>query len=80
MDNKKIIRNLIIYLGIPIIFLLIVGVIFSSQPKEEYPTSDIVYLFKDNKVNEYTLDFGSGKLTLKLNDPLPWDIARRAIG
>ena len=68
MDNKKIIRNLIIYLGIPIIFLLIVGVIFSSQPKEEYPTSDIVYLFKDNKVNEYTLDFGSGKLTLKLNE------------
>jgi len=68
LDNKKIIRNLILYLGIPIIFLLIVGVIFSSQPKEEYPTSDIVYLFKDNKVNEYTLDFGSGKLTLKLNE------------
>lgn len=68
MDNKKVIRNLILYLGIPIIFLLIVGVIFSNQPKEEYPTSDIVYLFKDNKVNEYTLDFGSGKLTLKLNE------------
>ena len=68
MDNKKTIRNLLICLGIPIIFLLIMGIIMSSQPKKEYPTSDIVYLFKDNKVTEYKLDFGSGKLELKLSE------------
>ena len=68
MDNKKTIRNLLICLGIPIIFLLIIGLIVSSQPKKEYPTSDIVYLFKDQKVTEYKLDFGSGKLELKLNE------------
>ena len=67
MDNKKTIRNLLIYLGIPIIFLIIVGIIFSNQPKKEYPTSDIIYLFKDQKVTEYKLDFGTGKLELKLN-------------
>ena len=67
MENKKTIRNLILYLGIPIIFLIIVGIIFANQPKKEYPTSDIIYLFKDNKVTEYKLDFGTGKLELKLN-------------
>ena len=68
MDNKKTIRNLLICLGIPIIFILIIGILFSTQPKKEYPTSDIVYLFKDNKVTEYKLDFGSGKLELTLNE------------
>ena len=68
MDNKKTIRNLILYLGIPIIFLIIVGIIVANQPKKEYPTSDIIYLFKDNKVTEYKLDFGTGKLELKLNE------------
>ncbi len=68
MDNKKTIRNLLICLGIPIIFILIIGILFSTQPKKEYPTSDIVYLFKDNKVTEYKLDFGSGKLELTVNE------------
>ncbi len=68
MDNMKNIRNLLIYLGIPIVLIIIVAVIFSTQPKEEYPTSDIVYLFKDQKVTEYTLDFGSGELNLKLSE------------
>ena len=68
MDNKKTIRNLLICLGIPIILILIIGILFSTQPKKEYPTSDIVYLFKDNKVTEYKLDFGSGKLELTLNE------------
>ncbi len=68
MDNRKTIRNLLIYLGIPIVLIIIVSVIFSMQPKEEYPTSDIVYLFKDQKVTEYSLDFGSGELNMKLSE------------
>ncbi len=68
MDNKKTIRNLIIYLGIPILLIIIVSVFFSMQPKEEKPTSEIIYLFKDNKVKEYTLDFGTGDLTIKKTD------------
>ena len=63
MDNKKTIRNLLIYLGIPILLIIIVSIFFSMQPKEEKPTSEIIYLFKDMKVKEYTLDFGTGDLT-----------------
>ncbi|MBQ9461017.1 MAG: ATP-dependent zinc metalloprotease FtsH [Clostridia bacterium] len=39
------------------------------QPKEEYPTSDIIYMFKNQQVTEYKLDFGSGELNMKLNTP-----------
>ncbi len=68
MDNKKTIRNLIIYLGIPILLIIIVSIFFSMQPKDEKPTSEIIYLFKDNKVKEYNLDFGTGDLTITKTD------------
>lgn len=68
MDNKKTLRNLLIYLGIPIVLIIIIAVIFSSQKVEQPTTSEIVYYFKDMKVKEYTLDFGTGAIELKLND------------
>ncbi len=68
MDNKKTIRNLLIYLGIPIVLIIIIAVIFSSQKVEQPMTSEIVYYFKDMKVKEYTLDFGTGAIELKLDD------------
>ena len=68
MENKKTIRNLLIYLGIPIILIIVISLLFTLQPKEEYPTSDIIYLFQNQKVDEYALDFGTGELDLKLNE------------
>lgn len=68
MDNKKTIRNLLIYLGIPIVLIIIIAVIFSSQRREQPTTSEIVYYFKDMKVKEYTVNFGTGAIELKLND------------
>ena len=67
MDNKKTIRNLLIYLGIPIVLIIVISLMFFMQPKEEYPTSDIVYMFQNQQVDEYNLDFGTGALELKLN-------------
>ncbi len=65
MDNKKTIRNLLIYLGIPILLIIIITLFFTMQPKDEKPTSEIVYLFKENSVKEYSLDFGSGELKIE---------------
>ncbi len=65
MDNKKTMQRLLIYLGIPIILIIIMSIAFSVQPKQEYSTSEIIYLFRDQQVKEYTLDFGSGDLTIK---------------
>ncbi len=58
------IRNLLIYVGIPLVLLVIVALYFSMQPTDDHKTSEIVYMFKDNKVKEYSLDFGSGELVL----------------
>lgn len=69
MENKKTIRNLLIYLGIPIVLIIVISLVFTMQPKEEYPTSDIIYMFKNQQVTEYKLDFGSGELNMKLNTP-----------
>ncbi len=68
MDNKKTIRNLLIYLGIPIVLIIIIAVVFSMQPKQEYTTSEIVYLFQDQKVKEYKVDCGSGELNITKTD------------
>lgn len=64
MDNRKTIRNLLIYLGIPIVLIIIISVFFSMQPTDDKTTSEIIYLFKDNEVQEYTLDFGTGELEI----------------
>lgn len=48
--------------------IIIIAVIFSSQRTEQPTTSEIVYYFKDMKVKEYTVDFGTGAIELKLND------------
>ena len=68
MDNKKTVRNLLIYLGIPIVLIIIISLFFSMQPKTEYATSEIVYLFKDQQVKEYELDFGTGDIEIKKTD------------
>ena len=68
MDNKKTVRNLIIYLGIPIILIIVISMFFAMQPKEDKATSEIIYMFKDNQVKEYTLDFGSGSLQIVKNN------------
>ncbi len=68
MDNKKTIRNLLIYLGIPIILIIIFSVFFSMQKPDDRSTSEIIYLFKDNKVKEYSLDFGTGSLEIVKTD------------
>ena len=65
LDNKKTIRNLLIYIGIPILLIVVIAVFFTMQPKEEKPTSEIVYLFKENNVKEYSLDFGTGELKIE---------------
>ena len=68
MDSKKTVRNLLIYLGIPILLIIIISVFFSVQKPDDRSTSEIIYLFKDNKVKEYSLDFGTGGLEIVKTD------------
>ncbi|MGN0537481.1 MAG: ATP-dependent zinc metalloprotease FtsH [Acutalibacteraceae bacterium] len=68
MNNKKSIRNLLIYLGIPIVLIIIIALVYSSRPQETYNTSTIVNLFKNQQVTEYTLDFGTGAMKITYQD------------
>ena len=66
MDNKKTWRNLAIYLGIPILIIVVIAMVTSSRPRTSYKYSEIMSYFKEQQVTEYTLDFGTGEMALKV--------------
>jgi cell division protease FtsH len=64
------IRNLLIYLGIPIIVILIMTLVMTQTPKDSHTYSDIVTLFEEQKVTQFSVErsSSSAKLTLQLDD------------
>ncbi len=68
MDNKKKIRNLLFYLGIPVLIILAVAMLYSSQQTETPQTSDLVQYFIDDEVKSYTVNYGSGAIEITLKD------------
>ena len=69
-NNKKIIRNLAIYLGIPILISFVLLFMFSqnrsTQPELKY--SDVLEYFEEGQVSGYTLDLGTGAMEMKVTD------------
>ncbi|MDP4119658.1 MAG: ATP-dependent zinc metalloprotease FtsH [Bacillota bacterium] len=68
MDNKKVAKNLLLILGIPIVLGIIIVLIVNSQNKDTHTYSDIVGYFQNMQVKEFTADGGSGELDLTLTD------------
>mgnify|MGYP002349937456 CR=1 FL=1 len=69
MDNKKNLRNLAIYLGVPIIIIVIMASIYSNvKPQKTHKYSEIINYFKDQQVTDYTMDLGSGEMAITLKD------------
>ncbi len=67
-NNKTLLRNLLIYLGIPIVLILVVATILWSQPQVSIKYSHIVQLFEENMVEEFSMDLGSGAMEIKLKE------------
>lgn len=67
-NNKTLLRNLLIYLGIPIVLILVVATILWSQPQVSIKYSHIVELFQKNRVEEFSMDLGSGAMEIKLKE------------
>ena len=69
-NNSVKIRNMLIYLGIPVLVILVMSLALSQSPKDSHTYSDIVGLFEDQKVAQFTVErnSSSAKLTLKLDD------------
>ncbi len=68
-NNKRTLKNLGIFIGLPILLFLIIAFVFGST-KPESPTkySDILNYFETQQVKGYTLDLGSGQMEVELND------------
>ena len=66
--QKKRIGSIVLLLAV-VIVLLFMSTMFMrmmTQPEKSYTYSEIVYLFEDQKVEEFSMDVGSGEMTLKV--------------
>ena len=68
MDNKRAIRNLAVYLGIPILIIIIISTIYINKPQQSYNYSEIVNYFATEQVTQFNMDLGTGDMSLTLND------------
>lgn len=67
LDNKKTLRN-IAYAIVPIILIICIFALFKPSAGKSEAYSDILKYFKDQRVAEYTMNLGSGDMTLMLDD------------
>ena len=66
--QKKRIGSIVLLLAV-VIVLLFMSTMFMrmmTQPEKSYTYSEIVYLFEDQKVEDVSMDVGSGEMTLKV--------------
>jgi cell division protease FtsH len=69
LENKKSLRNLILVIAIPVMLLILLAALFGGMetPPKTYTFSDVIGFFADQKVTEYSLDFGTGEMSIKVN-------------
>ncbi len=61
-------RNMLFYIGVPILIIIFILTLFGSKPQRAEVYSDIVRYFKDQKVAEYSMNLGTGEMKLKLKE------------
>ena len=68
--NQKKIRNLLLYIGIPVVVLFIIIFLFNNRTPQTaaYKYSDITGYFQDQEVSSYTLNLGTGEMVIHLED------------
>jgi cell division protease FtsH len=68
LDNRKTVKNIAMFLGIPILLLVLLAMVLNNHSDKTYNYSEILYYFEDQKVTDYSLDLGSGEMIIKLKD------------
>ena len=68
MDNKKKVRNLLLYLGIPILIIIITAAVLSTNKSTTPKTSELEQYFVQDMVDSFNIDYGSGQIEITLND------------
>ncbi|MGN0479132.1 MAG: ATP-dependent zinc metalloprotease FtsH [Hominenteromicrobium sp.] len=69
-NNKKVIRNLAIYIGIPVLLFFVLFFMFSRESGDQSSLrySDVLEYFEEGQVSSYKLDLGTGEMELKVTD------------
>ncbi len=68
MDNKKKVRNLLLILGIPILLIIISTIFLSTRHTDPPKTSSLEQYFVDDKVDSFTINYGSGEIRITLKE------------
>ncbi len=67
MDNKRTLKNLAIFLGVPIIVFFIVVFLFNNTPQTAtIKYSDVINYFESHEVTSYSLDLGTGDMLIEV--------------
>ncbi len=69
MDNKYRWKSLLLPAAVALVFLFLIFSLFSGNSRSIIAYSEIIGYFEDQKVTGYSLDFGTGRLQMSLNDP-----------
>ena len=69
-SNSTKVRSLLIYLGIPIVVILIMSLVLSQSPKDTTSYSEVIGYFHDMEVTEFKVESSgsSTKIQMKLDD------------
>mgnify|MGYP002548886539 FL=1 len=70
MDNKKKVRNLLLYLGIPILMIIITAAVLSSNKSSSPKTSELEQYFVQDMVDSFEIDYGTGSIDITLKEGL----------
>lgn len=68
MDNKKKVRNLLLYLGIPILIIIITAAVLSTNKSTSPKTSELEQYFVRDMVDSFNIDYGSGQIEITLKE------------
>lgn len=66
MDKK--LRNIIIYIAVAVMIVLGIAFLWSQNTPDNYTTSQLVNLFKEDKVSSYKINYGTGAVEITLKD------------
>ncbi len=68
MNNKKMIKSMIVALVLPILAILIITIINNMASQKSYNYSEVVSKFRNHEVTKYDMNLSSGDMEIKLKD------------
>ncbi len=68
MNKKKKGLSLLLYIGIPILIILMMTLMFTNTGSEAPKTSDLIRYFENENVSYFEIDYGTGEVKIELKE------------